>query len=220
MIIRIAFFLIASLFVIDAAGAELTSEDVHKQITELLAERRFENDRRLESLEKLVAASDNAIRQLIDQQSRYNEAQLRSLRERLDAASASSKEMLDTARSSRSAELAVQFSALKDSITKTEGSNKLAVDKAEASNEKRFESVNEFRAQLKDQQALLMPRAESDVKSKLVADSLTALTQRLDQISGRGQGIDAFWSALVAATGLLIGIAGVVAAVFRHRRSD
>jgi len=37
----------------------------------------------------------------------------------------------------------------------------LAVNKAEAATEKRFESVNEFRAQLGDQSRTFMPRIES-----------------------------------------------------------
>jgi len=41
---------------------------------------------------------------------------------------------------------------------------KEAVNKAEASSEKRFEGVNEFRSTLSDQQRTLMPRAEAEVK--------------------------------------------------------
>jgi ABC-type Zn uptake system ZnuABC Zn-binding protein ZnuA len=36
-----------------------------------------------------------------------------------------------------------------------------AVNKAEAASEKRFESINEFRAQLKDQQATFITRSEA-----------------------------------------------------------
>jgi hypothetical protein len=64
---------------------------------------------------------------------------------------------------------------------------KEAVTKAEAATEKRFESVNEFRAQLADQTATLMPRAEYVVQHQALADkfevSAIAINNRIDALS-------------------------------------
>ncbi len=199
-----------------SAIAEVTPEDVRNQVSALLAERRFENDRRLESIEKLMSLSDNSLRQLIGEHEKERDIELKSIRERLDTAITSAKETLNDARTTRSSELQSQFSALKEAIAKAESSNKLAVDKAEAATEKRFESVNEFRSSLKDQQALLMPRAEADVKMKAVSDSIVLLSQRLDMLSGRTEGANALWTILATIAGLAIGIVGAMAAFARR----
>jgi hypothetical protein len=51
-----------------------------------------------------------------------------------------------------------------------------AVAKAEAASERRFESVNEFRATLADQATQLMPRAEAEARILALADKLSELT--------------------------------------------
>jgi hypothetical protein len=47
-----------------------------------------------------------------------------------------------------------------------------AVTKSEIATEKRFDSVNEFRAQLKDQAATLMPREEATNRFKSIEDKI------------------------------------------------
>ena len=51
------------------------------------------------------------------------------------------------------------------------GSDK-ALTKAEISTEKRFDAVNEFRGQLKDQAATLLPRAEADTKFSAIEEKI------------------------------------------------
>lgn len=51
-----------------------------------------------------------------------------------------------------------------------------AVAKAEIAAEKRFEGTNEFRGQLADQAATLMPRAEAESRIKALADRLDSNT--------------------------------------------
>jgi hypothetical protein len=53
-------------------------------------------------------------------------------------------------------------------------SSEKAVSKAEIATEKRFDSVNEFRGQLKDQTATLLPRVEADAKFKNLEDKIEA----------------------------------------------
>lgn len=79
-----------------------------------------------------------------------------------------------------------------------EGQEK-AINKAEAANEKRFEGVNEFRDQLRDQGATFMPRAESESRTtqnslkidgleRRLAEATTLITSRLDLMVGRQHG--------------------------------
>ena len=58
---------------------------------------------------------------------------------------------------------------------------KEAVDKAEIAASKRFDSVNEFRAQLADQAANLMPKAEALVLIAALSQRIDALTARNDE---------------------------------------
>lgn len=84
-----------------------------------------------------------------------------------------------------------------------------AVTKAEVANEKRFESVNEFRDTLSDQAATLVSRAEHDATSAAFADKLEDLKTRLDKAEGRGVGLNAGWIYVigaVAAFGTIISI--------------
>lgn len=91
-----------------------------------------------------------------------------------------------------------------------------AVTKAETSTEKRFDASNEFRAQLTDQAATFMPRAEAEqrigqVTEKLFAlekrftDSFTVINSRLDLGAGKSTGYTTIWGMLVSAA--IVGIA-------------
>jgi|SRR6185369_100757 len=64
-----------------------------------------------------------------------------------------------------------------------------AVTKAEMAAEKRFESVNEFRNTLSDQQRTLMPRAETEALFKVVEDKITVITSNQTRSDGKGVGI-------------------------------
>lgn len=53
-----------------------------------------------------------------------------------------------------------ELRAVRQAVDKVEVTNKEAVDKVEKTNAAKFESVNEFRAQLKDQSANFVTRRE------------------------------------------------------------
>jgi hypothetical protein len=104
-----------------------------------------------------------------------------------------------------------------------ERANSLALDaaekavlKAEGAAEKRFEAVNEFRATLTDQAATFATRVE-------MISELRAMSARLERIeshdaltAGRGTGMSQLWGFIVGASGLVVGIVMVVAAVKGH----
>ena len=90
-----------------------------------------------------------------------------------------------------------------------------AVGKAEVASEKRLDSVNEFRGQLKDQQATLISRAEADARFASITDSITELKDRANRSDGKGAGVTTAWVVLVAVIGMGVGVAGVLLAVFK-----
>lgn len=55
--------------------------------------------------------------------------------------------------------------------------SEVAINKSEVATEKRFESVNEFRAQLESQAASFMPRRESEANWHRASDAIEAITK-------------------------------------------
>lgn len=90
-----------------------------------------------------------------------------------------------------------------------------AVVKAEAATEKRFESVNEFRATLSDQQRTFMPRSESDA----IIKALDVRLQRMEELARVGQaeraGIQGGWGYAVGVAGFVALLAGAAFAAFK-----
>jgi hypothetical protein len=82
-----------------------------------------------------------------------------------------------------------------------------AVSKAELAADKRFESVNEFRKTLDDQQRTLMPRAESDRALSALADKWTSLKEQTDGLVAERVGIKGGW-------GYAVGLVGFIALLY------
>lgn len=84
-----------------------------------------------------------------------------------------------------------------------------ATIKAESATEKRFESVNEFRAQLTDQAATFVTRTEFDLQRLNYTEKIEDLTKRINRSEGKGAGLNAAWVYLlagVAALGTIVSI--------------
>ena len=79
-----------------------------------------------------------------------------------------------------------------------------AVSKAELASDKRFESVNEFRKTLDDQQRTLMPREEVNVIIRGQSERISLLKEQLDHIVWEKLGIKGGW-------GYAVGVIGFVA---------
>lgn len=90
-----------------------------------------------------------------------------------------------------------------------------AIQKAEMSAEKRFESVNEFRNTLGDQQRMLMPRAESEAMhrasdermaaiDKTLTEKINALSQAEASRADRSVGNKEGWHWAVLAVGAIL----------------
>jgi hypothetical protein len=85
-----------------------------------------------------------------------------------------------------------------------------AVLKAEAATEKRFESVNEFRGTLDNQQRTLIPRSEVDVIVKGLEGKIGNLETQVNTLRSVHQGIVGGWGYAVGAVGFLISIASLI----------
>jgi hypothetical protein len=98
-----------------------------------------------------------------------------------------------------------RFKAIDEKTGLALSTSKEAVNKSETATEKRFDSVNEFRGQLKDQAATLIPRSEADVKfaaldkeMKDLKDTQIAITTALATSQGRSSGFSASWAIAVS----------------------
>jgi hypothetical protein len=109
-----------------------------------------------------------------------------------------------------------RFEAQEKAVAAALAAAKEAVAKAETSAEKRFDAVNEFRGQLKDQQATLMPRTEVDVRLKATDAKLSDLEARIVQIVSRAEGSAQLWQGITAV--LAIGISMFMAFMAFRRR--
>jgi small-conductance mechanosensitive channel len=100
-----------------------------------------------------------------------------------------------------------RFDAQEKAVAAALAAAKEAVAKAEAAAEKRFDSVNEFRATLKDQQSTLIPRTEVDVRLKSMDAKIADNEARIVQIVSRAEGSAQLWQGITVALG--IGIAAI-----------
>ncbi len=78
----------------------------------------------------------------------------------------------------------------------------IAVSKAEAATEARFNGVNEFRAQLADQTRTLIPRLEAEQKFQTLEERLGAIEARMNARDNRGIGKAEMWALIVGSVGI------------------
>jgi len=90
-----------------------------------------------------------------------------------------------------------------------------AVAKAETAAERRFESVNEFRAQLADQAATFMPRAEAEQRIAALAErneqANASLLSKFDDLKGSNRaGASSLFGYLIGGVGLILAVISFV----------
>jgi hypothetical protein len=108
-----------------------------------------------------------------------------------------------------------RFAAQEEAVAAALQAAKEAVNKAEAAAEKRFDSVNEFRAQLTDQANTFIPRLEAEQRLGQQADRLAELQSRMDTKEGHSGGASKVNSGLMSVGALLIAAIAVVVSLFR-----
>lgn len=83
-----------------------------------------------------------------------------------------------------------------------------AVTKAETAAEKRFDSVNEFRAAMKDQTMNFADRNQVDFR-------LTAIEKKIDNFSGQIAGVSSVWGIAIGVVGMAFGLVGVATFIMK-----
>jgi len=100
------------------------------------------------------------------------------------------------------------LAAAEKAITAAMAAAEKAVTKAEIAAEKRFDSVNEFRAAMKDQTASFADKVQTDFR-------LASVEKKIENSSGRSEGIGQFWGWIVAGVGIVVGITMVLTRFIR-----
>jgi hypothetical protein len=192
-----------------------TTDTVHSQTIALMDERNKRFDSEVRWIRDHVADIDRAHRDLMEAMDRRWEERLQEKdnrdQQRFDA---QQKAVTDAM---LSAEKAVQ-SALTAANT--------AVGKAEIANEKRLDSVNEFRQTLTDQASTLMPRGETQVALGSITEKIAELALRISRTDGSADGkrierVEAQQSQsyLIGAVGVIlgavVGVAGLILSFLR-----
>jgi hypothetical protein len=103
-----------------------------------------------------------------------------------------------------------RFDAQEKAVAAALSAAERAVAKAELAAEKRFEAVNEFRAQLGDQASTFMPRGEANAETSNLREKIEALTARIDALATRFERGEGQRSGLKDGWGYLVGAAGFI----------
>lgn len=145
-------------------------------------------------LQKIIQLVDERITKIMDernvQYAQRFDAQQKALADALSATKESAANALQ---------------AIKETTSNTLAAAKEAVLKAEDANNKRFESVNEFRATLQDQATKFISKDEANARLIGLQEDVAALTKRMDNDNSRSEGMASLW-ALIGA-GVLLAIA-------------
>jgi hypothetical protein len=121
-----------------------------------------------------------------------------------------------------------RITSQKEAVTLAVAAADRAMTKADVANEKRFESVNEFRQSLSDKDRLQMPRSEIEALFRAQADKLDAalktINSRLEALSaasivqqGQSSGIHAGWGYAIGAIGLVMTVVAILMLAFGKR---
>ena len=167
-----------------------------------------ELDRRIATVEReIILRFEAAGQALITQQeeiSRRFDDMRREVDQRFDSTihmRVALQEEMDRRFTDLSSQLDRRFTDSERAVQAALAAAKEAVLKAETASERRFEAVNEFRAQLNDQAHAFLTRTESEAKLAAITDRITVnadrlaalelrLTSRLDLGAGQNAGED------------------------------
>lgn len=121
---------------------------------------------------------------------------------RQDAANREFHEHLEQVRH----ENALAFTNSEKAITAAFEASNNAINKAESATEKRFESVNEFRAQLTTQAGQFVGKDEYNATQQRFDEKVGELQRRTDKQEGKGAGYTSLYGWAIAGLGILISV--------------
>lgn len=131
--------------------------------------------------------------------------------QRFDASQKALEVGFAAARAAVEASLAAQKEAINAALAAADR----AVSKAELATEKRFESVNEFRGTLDQQQRTLIPRSEVDVLIRGIDEKIAQLTKNYDAQQAERAGIKGGWGYAVGVVGFVLALGSLLMLVFK-----
>lgn len=117
------------------------------------------------------------------------EAQISDLKTMLDERYATQVKAVDAAFLAQQTAMQTALTAAETAVSKALESAEKAVIKAEISSDKRFEAVNEFRAQLADQARTFMPRSESELAVGRNTERIQELTTEIAKMILRTEAV-------------------------------
>jgi hypothetical protein len=162
-----------------------------------------------EDLARTIADGDQALRDHVA-------SQIEQIRAALAAANT-----LEVARITGVTDASIaRYTSLRSEVNLINQASETAIAKAEDATDKRFQSVNEFRAQLSDVIGRFLPREVADAQIAEMRLAISALTARVDRASGSHEGkaearVVATSSAQVAIAtlGLLVAVLSIAVVV-------
>jgi hypothetical protein len=121
-----------------------------------------------------------------------------------------SQKALDAALTAQKEATWAAFAAQEKAINAALASAERAVLKAEVAAEKRFEGVNEFRAQLGDQQRTLMPRVEAENRIGAMSEKIGVLEGFRTEMLSKGSGAKEGYGMAIGLVGLVLTILSII----------
>lgn len=109
-----------------------------------------------------------------------------------------------------------RFDAQERALNAALASAKEATEKADAATEKRFDSVNEFRKALDDNNRLLLTRNEYTGAHQSLVDKIELNTKRVDEIIAKDSGMNQGW---LIFTGIIIVIGSIISTIVVARKA-
>jgi hypothetical protein len=106
-----------------------------------------------------------------------------------------------------------KMDAFKEYVESRIKSIETSTDLASKSLDKRLDNMNEFRAQLKDQAAQLLPRAEFDIQHCKIVDDINLLKQFKAVTDNKADRSDFHVSTVIAISALVVGVISMVIVV-------
>lgn len=143
--------------------------------------------------------------------------QVKALRDEVLAQFASERRYTDAQFAAQKEAMSFGFLSQREATQSALAAADRAVNKAEDASTKRFDSVNEFRSTLSDQQRTLMPRAEAELLVKGLEGRVSDLSEQLQKMQARNVGISDGWGYAVAVVVLAV-TAISLAMLFRKKQ--
>lgn len=160
----------------EASPSAWTIDSVHQLLAEKLADTKEASDVRFTAQEQAIAAALSAQARLLEEVDRRYEQRFEAQEQAVSLALA----RVDKEFHEHLAQVRAETHAALEAADK-------AIAKAEAATEKRFEGVNEFRAQLADQARTFISRTESLSRHERTGEQMEGLVKLIAELRDRTQ---------------------------------